>query len=84
MEGMVKFNVDGSSLGKPGPTDIRGILRDHLGNEFIRFSKRLGLLIPMKQNCLLLKRHLFCSCLQDGFNLFFSGGKRFKKRGFMG
>ncbi|XVF45253.1 hypothetical protein PTKIN_Ptkin02bG0190300 [Pterospermum kingtungense] len=38
----VKFNVDGSSIGKPGPTGIGGILRDHDGNELIPFSKSIG------------------------------------------
>ncbi|XVF82174.1 hypothetical protein PTKIN_Ptkin16aG0024000 [Pterospermum kingtungense] len=27
--GSLKFNVDGSAMGKPGPTGIRGVLRDH-------------------------------------------------------
>ncbi|XVF66494.1 hypothetical protein PTKIN_Ptkin10aG0040200 [Pterospermum kingtungense] len=30
-QGYVKFNVDGSTIGKPGPAGIRGILRDHQG-----------------------------------------------------
>ncbi|XVF57102.1 hypothetical protein PTKIN_Ptkin06aG0176700 [Pterospermum kingtungense] len=42
--GWVKFNVDGSSLGKPGLLGIRGILRDHEGVELIRFSKHVGIL----------------------------------------
>lgn len=27
----LKWNVDGSSKGKPGPAGIGGVLRDHLG-----------------------------------------------------
>ncbi|XVE86117.1 hypothetical protein DITRI_Ditri18aG0010600 [Diplodiscus trichospermus] len=42
-EGSVKFNVDSSSLGKPGPAGIGEILKDHLGNELIRFSKSIEL-----------------------------------------
>ncbi|XVE60389.1 hypothetical protein DITRI_Ditri05aG0124900 [Diplodiscus trichospermus] len=38
----VKFNVDGSSVGKPGPAGIGGILRDHAGNVKARFSKSIG------------------------------------------
>ncbi|XVE68767.1 hypothetical protein DITRI_Ditri09bG0096200 [Diplodiscus trichospermus] len=40
--GEVKFNVDGASLGKPGQTGIRGVLRDHQGNVIIRFSRSVG------------------------------------------
>ncbi|XVF79224.1 hypothetical protein PTKIN_Ptkin14bG0203400 [Pterospermum kingtungense] len=41
MTGFVKFNINGSSLGKPGLSGIGGILRDHDGNELIRFSKNI-------------------------------------------
>ncbi|XVF74827.1 hypothetical protein PTKIN_Ptkin13bG0142100 [Pterospermum kingtungense] len=41
--GFVKFNVDGSSIGKPGLAGIGGILRDHEGMELIRFSKHIGI-----------------------------------------
>ncbi|XVE62525.1 hypothetical protein DITRI_Ditri06bG0124600 [Diplodiscus trichospermus] len=37
--GMLKFNVDGASLGKPGPVGIGAILRDHLERQRIIFSK---------------------------------------------
>ncbi|XVE89047.1 hypothetical protein DITRI_Ditri19aG0118600 [Diplodiscus trichospermus] len=40
--GTVKFNVDGSSLGKPGFVNIGGILRDHLGHVKFWFSKSIG------------------------------------------
>ncbi|XVF77973.1 hypothetical protein PTKIN_Ptkin14bG0090800 [Pterospermum kingtungense] len=42
-EGMVKFNVDGSSFGKPGPAGIGGVLRNHKGNELMSFSKHIGM-----------------------------------------
>ncbi|XVF62078.1 hypothetical protein PTKIN_Ptkin08bG0188300 [Pterospermum kingtungense] len=38
-DGTVKFNVDKSSRGKPSPTGIGGLLRDHTGKELIRFYK---------------------------------------------
>ncbi|XVE50461.1 hypothetical protein DITRI_Ditri01bG0164000 [Diplodiscus trichospermus] len=41
--GVLKFNMDGSVLGKPGPAGIGGILRDHMGLEKIRFSKSVGI-----------------------------------------
>ncbi|XVE83735.1 hypothetical protein DITRI_Ditri16bG0110200 [Diplodiscus trichospermus] len=37
----LKFNVDGASVGKPGPAGIGGILRDYLGNVRIKFSKSI-------------------------------------------
>ncbi|XVF78436.1 hypothetical protein PTKIN_Ptkin14bG0132900 [Pterospermum kingtungense] len=40
--GTVKFNVDGSAIGKPGPAGIGGVLRNHFGDELIRFSKSVG------------------------------------------
>ncbi|XVF79317.1 hypothetical protein PTKIN_Ptkin14bG0211600 [Pterospermum kingtungense] len=42
-EGMVKFNVDGSSFGKPDPVGIGGVLRNHKGNELMSFSKHIGM-----------------------------------------
>ncbi|XVE54848.1 hypothetical protein DITRI_Ditri03aG0115400 [Diplodiscus trichospermus] len=39
---VLKFNVDGSSRGKPGPTGIGGVMRDHSGCVKIRFSKSIG------------------------------------------
>ncbi|XVF78396.1 hypothetical protein PTKIN_Ptkin14bG0128700 [Pterospermum kingtungense] len=41
--GSVKFNVDGSSLGKSGLAGIGGTLQDHRGQELIRFSKHIGI-----------------------------------------
>lgn len=40
--GTLKFNVDGSSIGKPGPIGIGGVWTNHLGCHFIRFSKNIG------------------------------------------
>ncbi|OMO61164.1 Endonuclease/exonuclease/phosphatase [Corchorus capsularis] len=40
--GYLKFNVDGSARGKPGPGGIGGILRDHEGNCMVEFSKSVG------------------------------------------
>ncbi|XVF71505.1 hypothetical protein PTKIN_Ptkin12aG0043200 [Pterospermum kingtungense] len=41
--GLLKFNVDGSSLGNPRPSGIGGLLRDHLGRVLISFSKPIGI-----------------------------------------
>ncbi|XVF85746.1 hypothetical protein PTKIN_Ptkin17bG0142100 [Pterospermum kingtungense] len=40
--GSVKFNVDGSSAGKPGPAGIGGVMHDHTGKELACFSKSIG------------------------------------------
>ncbi|XVE77345.1 hypothetical protein DITRI_Ditri13aG0055200 [Diplodiscus trichospermus] len=40
--GALKFNVDGSARGKPGPAGIGGILRDHRGVAKVRFSTYWG------------------------------------------
>ncbi|XVF83888.1 hypothetical protein PTKIN_Ptkin16aG0529800 [Pterospermum kingtungense] len=42
--GIVKFNVDGSTIGKPGPAGIGRVLRNHSGDELIRFSKFVGVI----------------------------------------
>ena len=41
--GSLKFNVDGSSKGKPGPAGIGGVLRDCSGKVKVIFSKAIGL-----------------------------------------
>ena len=38
----MKFNVDGSSKGKPGPAGIGGVLRDNSATIKIVFSKAVG------------------------------------------
>ncbi|XVE65659.1 hypothetical protein DITRI_Ditri08aG0017800 [Diplodiscus trichospermus] len=40
--GIMKFNVDGSALGKLGPVGTEGVLRDHLANKRIVFSETIG------------------------------------------
>ena len=37
--GVLKFNVDGASRGKPGPTGIGGVLRNNKGEVLLMFSK---------------------------------------------
>ncbi|KAK3226913.1 hypothetical protein Dsin_006775 [Dipteronia sinensis] len=39
----LKFNVDGSALGKPGPVGIGGVLRDSNGKVLCLFSFSIGL-----------------------------------------
>ncbi|XVF66496.1 hypothetical protein PTKIN_Ptkin10aG0040400 [Pterospermum kingtungense] len=46
--GEVKFNTDGSSLRKPEPGGIRGLLRNHIGDILIKFSKSVGV---VDSNC---------------------------------
>lgn len=41
--GVLKFNVDGAALGKPGLAGIGGVLRNHEGRVLIRFSKAVGI-----------------------------------------
>ena len=38
----MKFNVDGSSLGKPGLAGIGGVLKDNLTAVKVVFSKSIG------------------------------------------
>ncbi|XVF82263.1 hypothetical protein PTKIN_Ptkin16aG0031700 [Pterospermum kingtungense] len=40
--GFIKFNVDGASVGNPGPTGI-GEVMCHVGKELARFSKLVGI-----------------------------------------
>jgi len=35
--GCLKWNVDGSALGKPGTAGVGGVLRDHLGRFICAF-----------------------------------------------
>ena len=42
--GFLKFNVDGSAVGKPGPAGIGGVLRDDHENVKIVFSKAVGIM----------------------------------------
>lgn len=38
----IKWNVDGSARGKPGPGGIGGILRDEIGNIKAMFAAAVG------------------------------------------
>ena len=40
--GWLKFNVDGATRGKPGPTGIGGVLRNCNGDVLFMFSKYVG------------------------------------------
>ncbi|XP_022852508.1 uncharacterized protein LOC111374112 [Olea europaea var. sylvestris] len=41
-DGWVKLNIDGSSLGNPGPCGGGGVIRDHHGNMIAGFSATYG------------------------------------------
>lgn len=52
---IMKFNVDGSARGKPGPLGLGVVLRDHSGEISLVFTEREhGLGIQMRQNYLAL------------------------------
>ena len=42
MSGVLKFNVDGSAVGKPGPAGIGGVLRDSTAKVKGMFSVNIG------------------------------------------
>ena len=52
--GNVKLNIDGSSLGNPGPSGARGVLRDSDGNVLSSFSLFLGSRTNMEAEALAL------------------------------
>ena len=41
--GVLKFNVDGVTNGKPGLAGIGGVLRNHKGEVLYMFSKHIGI-----------------------------------------
>lgn len=65
--GKMKFNIDGSSLGNPGPAGSGGILRDDGGGFVFCFSLHLGEETNMFDKVIALKQSLLY-CLQLGFN----------------
>lgn len=44
LEGGLKFNVDGSARGKPGPAGVGGVHRNDQGAVLVLFSKNVGLM----------------------------------------
>ncbi|XVF82563.1 hypothetical protein PTKIN_Ptkin16aG0059600 [Pterospermum kingtungense] len=54
--GFVKFNVDGSSFGKPGSTSIGGIPRDSAGCTLIKFAKYVGIVDSNEAELLALRK----------------------------
>ncbi|XP_027155749.1 uncharacterized protein LOC113756179 [Coffea eugenioides] len=52
--GCVKLNIDGSSLGNPGPSGTGGVLRDSDGTILSDFSSFLGLMTNMEAEALAL------------------------------
>ncbi|XVF77186.1 hypothetical protein PTKIN_Ptkin14bG0025500 [Pterospermum kingtungense] len=57
--GLLMFNVDGSSQGKPGPAGIGGVLRDHMGKELIRFLKSIEIKDSNMAELLAIEKLLF-------------------------
>ena len=41
--GVLTFNVDGATRGKPGPTGIGGVLHNNKGGVLFMFSKHVGI-----------------------------------------
>ncbi|XVE82081.1 hypothetical protein DITRI_Ditri15bG0118000 [Diplodiscus trichospermus] len=56
--GVMKFNVDGSMVGKPGPAGIGGVLKDDKGNQKIVFSKSVGVTNSNEAEMLAVKHSL--------------------------
>ncbi|KAK3199586.1 hypothetical protein Dsin_023001 [Dipteronia sinensis] len=52
----LKFNVDGSSRGKPGPSGIGGVLRDSNGKVLCLYSYYMGILDSNVAELLAIKR----------------------------
>ncbi|XVF82165.1 hypothetical protein PTKIN_Ptkin16aG0023000 [Pterospermum kingtungense] len=57
--GAVKFNVDDSLLGKPGPAGVDGVLHDHIGTELIKFSYNIGIADSNEAEVITTKEALF-------------------------
>ncbi|KAK3219103.1 hypothetical protein Dsin_013073 [Dipteronia sinensis] len=55
----LKFNIDGSKLGKPGPAGIRGVLRDSSGKVLCMFSTFIG--VHESNSAEILKIHQACA-----------------------
>lgn len=58
--GVLKFNVDGATRGKPGPTAIGGILRNNNGEVLFRFSKNVGVCDSNEAEVLAILEALRC------------------------
>ncbi|XVF28715.1 hypothetical protein REPUB_Repub15cG0054000 [Reevesia pubescens] len=56
--GSVKFNVDGSAKGNPGPAGCGGVLRDSSGAIFAMFSGPLGIQVPTAADLLAIRTDL--------------------------
>lgn len=57
-KGWIKWNVDGSSLGKPGKSGIGGVLRDPKGQVICTFSEPLGVLESNEAEVIAIRRAL--------------------------
>lgn len=49
--GVLKFNMDSATKGKPGLTRIGGVLHNSRGEVLLMFSKHVLCVTPMKQRC---------------------------------
>ena len=49
--GVLKFNVDGATRGKPGLVGIGGVLRNHKGEVMYMFSKHVGIKDSKEADC---------------------------------
>ena len=62
----LKFNVDGSSWGKPGPAGIGGVLRDCNGSIKAVFSMSIRMAIQTWSNFWRFGRRCICLPILDG------------------
>lgn len=67
--GTLKFNVDGAFKGKPGPTGIGGVLRDHLGSIRVVFSEPVDLEESNEAEFLSIRRALTLGTSLGGIKL---------------
>ena len=64
----LKFNVDGSVMGKPGPAGIGGVLRDENGKVLCLFSVHMGILDSNTTELLAIKKAI--ELISENQNLF--------------
>ena len=65
--GSLKFNVDGSARGKPGPAGIGGVLKDCMAVTKAVFSRAIGVADSNVAELLAVRDTEDFRCIQMGF-----------------